>query len=247
MSINIYSIANHLSENGWKLISDSYKNLNSELEAICPNGHQQIITYGQWRKYPHCDICMGGAKNKVKGSVIPPKKINSQRILALDAATNTTGYSVYDDGELVAYGVFKTDSKNNLTERINEVKLWLKNMLEQHQIDFLGIENIQLETYGHNNFQVQTYNALARLQGVLLDAAFEMNVDSDLAYATEWRKYCGVGGGTGRENKKKQAQDKVKVWYGKDCTQDEADAICIGKYFCHMLKNSHSSWGEDIE
>ena len=56
-----------------------------------------------------------------------------------------------------------------------------------------------------------------------------------------------MGEGKGRENKKKQAQDKVKLWYQQDCTQDEADAICIGKYFCHILKNNKSSWGEDID
>ena len=30
------------------------------------------------------------------------------------------------------------------------------------------------------------------------------------------------------------------------CTQDEADAICIGKYFVHILKKNKSNWGEDI-
>jgi hypothetical protein len=29
-----------------------------------------------------------------------------------------------------------------------------------------------------------------------------------------------------------------------DCTEDESDAICIGKYFCGKLKKSN--WGEDI-
>ena len=32
MPINIYTVANHLEQEGWKLISDSYKNLNTELE-----------------------------------------------------------------------------------------------------------------------------------------------------------------------------------------------------------------------
>ena len=82
------------------------------------------------------------------------------------------------------------------------------------------------------------YRTLANLQGVLIDAIFEACIDHDLAYSVEWRKYCGVGDGTGRENKKKQAQDKVKLWYNQDCTQDEADAICIGKYFVSILKKN---------
>ena len=40
MSINIYTVANHLESEGWKLISNSYKNLNTELEMECPNGHK---------------------------------------------------------------------------------------------------------------------------------------------------------------------------------------------------------------
>jgi len=31
-----------------------------------------------------------------------------------------------------------------------------------------------------------------------------------------------------------------------DCTEDEADAICIGKYFCGKIKKNHTTWGEDI-
>ena len=115
-------------------------------------------------------------------------------------------------------------------------------MIDTHEIDFIGIENIQLQ--GHNGYQnVEVYRVLANLQGVLVDTAFEKCVDHALAYSVEWRKYCGVGEGTGRENKKKQAQEKVKLWYGQDCTQDEADAICLGKYFVSYLKKK-SSWGE---
>jgi len=73
-----------------------------------------------------------------------------------------------------------------------------------------------------------------------------MCIDHDLVYSTVWRQYCNVGSERGRENKKKLAQAKVKEWYNQNCTQDEADAICIGKYFVSKLKNSKSSWGEDI-
>jgi hypothetical protein len=45
MAINVYSVANHLEEEGWKLISDSYKNLDTELEMMCPQGHKQFQTY----------------------------------------------------------------------------------------------------------------------------------------------------------------------------------------------------------
>lgn len=248
MPINIYSVANHLQQQGWKLISDVYKNLNTELEMICPQGHKQLQTYANWRKHMICQQCMAGDPYKIKKNKVPIKKIDTQRILALDAATNTTGYSIFDNGELVSYGTYKADGSKNTTQRINEVKKWLQAMIQEIQPDFIGIENIQLQNYGNSNsFQVETYRALANLQGVLIDTIFEASIDYDLVYATQWRKYCDVGDGKGRENKKKQAQDKVKLWYKQDCTQDEADAICIGKYFCHLLKNSKSSWGESVD
>lgn len=245
MPINIYSVRNHLEENGWVLISDTYKNLNTELEMKCPKGHIQKQTYGNWRKHLTCEECLAGDPFKGKKNSVPIKKIDTRRILALDAATNITGYSIYDDNQLVTYGTFKTDSSKDAIERINEVKHWLLAMIKEIEPDFIGLEGIQLQSYGRGQLQVETYRVLANLQGVLLDTCFEACIDSDLVYAVEWRKYCGVGEGTGRENKKKQAQDKVKLWYGQDCTQDEADAICIGKYFVHYLKGK-KSWGEDI-
>lgn len=247
MPINLYSVRNHLESEGWKLVSDTYKNLDTELEMICPAGHKQSQTYGKWRKHIVCEVCMAGDKYKVKKNKVPIKKIDTTRVIGLDAATGTTGYSIYDDGVLVSYGTYKTDSEKNTEERINDVKKWLLAAIEEWEPDFVGLENIQLQSFGNNQFQVETYRVLANLQGVLIDTLFEKCIDHDLVSVNTWRHYCGVGEGKGRENKKKLAQEKVKLWYDQDCTQDEADAICIGKYFAHLIKNNKSSWGEDIE
>lgn len=245
MPINIYSVRNHLEQEGWKLISDTYKNLNTELEMQCPAGHIQSQTYGNWRRHPICEQCMAGDPYKVKKNKVPIKKIDTTRVLGLDAATNITGYSIYDDGVLVSYGTYKSVG-DDAEQRINDVKKWLRAALEEWEPDFVGIENIQLQQFGNNQFQVETYRVLANLQGVLVDTLFEACIDHDLVSVNTWRNYCNVGDGKGRENKKKQAQEKVKLWYNQDCTQDEADAICIGKYFAHIIKNNKSTWGEDI-
>ena len=247
MAINFYTVSNHLEEEGWRLISHEYKNLDTPLEMECPEGHYQTQTYREWRKRCVCEKCMAGDPYKVKQNKVPEKSANTTRILALDAATNITGYAVYDNKTLVSFGTFKVKNDVPTTERINIMKKWLQTVIQEWQPDFVGLENIQLQTYGanHNQMQVETYRVLANLQGVLVDTLFEACIDHDLCYSVEWRKLCGVGQGTGRENKKKQAQDKVKQWYDIDCTQDEADAICIGKYFCNVIKTSN--WGEDIE
>lgn len=248
MAINFYSVNNHLDQEGWRLISNSYKNLDTELEMECPKGHYQMQTYRKWRAHPVCEKCMAGDPYKVKKNKVPIKGIDTTRILALDAATNVTGYSIYDNKTLVSYGTFKVDSALPTTERINTIKKWLQAAIKEWEPDFVGVEHIQLQSYGANQsqMQVETYRVLANLQGVIMDTLFEACIDSGLVYSTEWRQLCGVGSGKGRENKKKQAQDKVKLWYNINCTQDEADAICIGKYFCNIIK-THSSWGDDIE
>ena len=248
-TINVYVVRNALEAEGWQLTSEVYKNLKTPLEMICPAGHKQEQTFDNWRKHKICDICMAGDPYKVKKNKVPRKGTDTQRILALDAATSVTGYAIYDDKVLVGYGVYKTSSTLPATERINQVKHWLKAALKEWEPDFVGIENIQLQKYGHRDtdVQVKTFQTLANLQGVILDTVFEACIDHDLVRPSEWRSYCGINDGdTHRDAKKKQAQAKVKVWYDMDCSEDEADAICIGKYFCGKLRSSKINWGEDI-
>lgn len=244
--INIYTVRNALEEDGWKLISDNYKNLRTPLEMICPCGHKQEQTFDYWRKHKLCEQCLAGDPYKIKKNKIPQKGIDTQRILALDAATGITGYSVYDNKILVGYGTFKTNSNYSSTKRINEVKQWLTAVLKEWEPDFVGVENIQLQKYGVLA-QVKTFQTLANLQGVILDTLFEASIDSDTVYPSEWRAYCGINDGDQhRDAKKKAAQVKVKMWYDINCTEDEADAICIGKYFCGKIKVNKLDWGEDI-
>ena len=147
MPINIYSVSNHLAGNGWKLISTEYKNLDTELEMECPEGHKQKQTYKKWRKHPICEICMAGDPFKGKKNSVPTKRIDTYRTLALDAATNTSGYSVYDDKTLVAYGTYKTDENKDVTERINEVKHWLEEIIKNIKPDFIGVVTLPINCF----------------------------------------------------------------------------------------------------
>ena len=218
-TINIYTVQNALETEGWKLISETYKNLKTPLDMICPQGHSQSQTFEYWRKHKMCD-----------------------------AATSVTGYAVYDNKVLVGYGTYKTTSTLEPVERINQVKNWLKAVLKEWEPDFVGIENIQLQKYGNKDtdVQVKTFQTLANLQGVLLDTIFEACIDSALVRPSEWRSLCGISDGDQhRDARKKAAQAKVKIWYDVQCSEDEADAICIGKYFCNKLRTK-INWGEDI-
>jgi len=94
---------------------------------------------------------MAGDPYKIKKNKVPAKNADTVRVLALDAATNITGYSIYDDRDLVSYGTFKT-SGEKAEERIHEVKEWLKVAVAAWEPDFVGIENIQLQSFGNNQY-----------------------------------------------------------------------------------------------
>ena len=247
MPINIYSVTNDLHEKGWRLISDVYKNLNTELEMECPNGHYQVKTFKEWRNNPICDSCLAqniSLQTNIN-SQIPEKSNEKYRVLALDAATVVTGFSLYDDHKLIAYGTHKVDSTLPTVERIKIIKKWLWDHILAVKPDLVGIEDIQLQTFKQGQYQVAMYKTLAQLQGVLIDLLFENHIPCTLVTASSWRKTCNIHADTGRENKKQATQEKVKEWYNIECSQDEADAICIGYYFIN--NTSTSSWGEDIE
>ena len=108
----------------------------------CPKGHYQMQTYRKWRAHPVCEKCMAGDPYKVKKNKVPVKGIDTTRILALDAATNVTGYSIYDNKTLVSYGTFKVDSALPTTERINTIKKWLQAAIKEWEPDFVGVEHI---------------------------------------------------------------------------------------------------------
>ena len=245
MAINIFTVQSDLESAGWQLLSTTYKNLKTPLEMVCPKGHIIQETYEAWRKKHECSECAKLAAKASKRNKLPQKNNNVYRILALDAATGTTGYSIYDDKQLVAYGTFTTQYSDDATDKINQVKKWVDEVCQVCAPDAIGIENIQYQ----KEHGVKTFQTLANLQGVLLDFCFE-NRDKykyGLAASSTWRSYLGINHGDQRESAKKQAQSYVKLMFGIDATQDEADAICLGKYFTSkFIEKRKIAWGEDI-
>lgn len=72
---------------------------------------------------------------------ILPKPANAYRLLALDQASHTTGYAIFDNGALVKYGRFHTDLDDEIA-RDSLIKSWFVSMLTNWKPDFVGIEGI---------------------------------------------------------------------------------------------------------
>ena len=147
MAINIYTVQADVEAAGWQLISTTYKNLKTPLDFICPKGHQVSDTYDNWRKHHICEECVKLSNGNVTRNKLPARsKDTRMRVLALDAATGTTGYAIFDDKKLVDYGTFTTNEFANSTGRINELKRWVDSVIEKTCPDAVGVENIQYYT-----------------------------------------------------------------------------------------------------
>ena len=211
-------------------MSTEYSNLKTELELQCPEGHSNFVTYEKFRRGTYeCPICKQNKFYRMNDSV--PKK-NGFRVLAFDQATITSGWSVFDDQTLVKYGSHTSDGSRS-TMRIANTKAWVASMIGNWHPDLVVFEDIQLQTYKKNEDEradaVVTYKKLAHLQGVLKNFCYEMNIPYKIAPPGTWRSHSKVKGNT-RSDQKRSAQLIVKKLYDISVTQDESDAILIGRW-----------------
>lgn len=221
--INIEFIQQELEQIGWKLISEEYQNLEQELEFECSEGHKVYSTWKKIRSKAICPICEQNQYKKNNTPILRKTK-SARRTLALDQASHTTGYALFEERKLIKWGIFEAKAESE-DQRIHEVDEWLQSKIHNWEIDIVGIEGIQYqETYG-----VTTFQTLARLQGVLINTCLNSKVKYRVCPTNTWRHHCNVKGRS-RVDRKRSMQLLIKEWYDVTVTDDVADAIGIGKY-----------------
>lgn len=223
--ITLESISEVLSAENWKVNSNEYKNLDTQMEFICPEGHIVYNTWGHLRTKRECPVCKQNKFNS-NAEIIIKKNSKVNRVLALDQATFKTGWSIFDGRELIKFGVYTIDGSDEGI-RLHTIKMWLMSMIENWRPDLVAIEGIQFQE--DKNMGVTTFQTLARLQGILIDLCVELNIPYKVCPTNTWRAHCGVKG-RARSDKKKSMQLIVKEKYDISVTDDESDAIGIGKY-----------------
>lgn len=228
MKYTIQTIQEILDESGWKIESDTYQNLDEPLTFECPEGHKVYDTWRHIRTNQRCPIC---EQNKYKNQSHSPHKKNKDtiRTLALDQSSRITGYSIYDNDTLVDYGVFEATQSDEIA-RANQLKQWVISMCSLWNIDWVGIEGVQLQ----QNMGVTTFQTLCRVQGILMNTCYDLKIHYQICPTNTWRAHCGVTGRY-RADKKRSCQLLIKKWYDVSVTEDEADAIGIGKYMAEKI------------
>lgn len=219
---------------GWTLLTEVYTNLKTDMHFKCPEGHNNYISLERWRRGHKCLMC---ENNPLKNVPISPIKKNGYRILALDQASITSGYAIFDDDKLVSYGKWSSNGTHS-TERISQTKSWIACMIEKWKPDLVVLEDIQLQKFGEDGQEgVITFKKLAALQGVLKNYCFESGIIYKIVSPSTWRAHSGIKGKL-RTDKKRNAQLKVKKLYDISVSQDEADAVLIGAWAVNDRQHS---------
>ena len=229
--IKIDDIKKDIEEKGWKLISESYKNLDEELIFECEEGHRVYAPWKKIRVKAECPICQSNIyKTQEDTSKIIPKKEGTKRVLGLDQATYKCGYAILDDGKLIKHGVFETSHEDEIA-RDSAIKSWLISLITNWQPDCIGIEGIQLQDRSNGNsiMGVTIFETLARLQGIIMETCYYYKIPYKVCHTATWRNHCNIKGRT-RVDRKRSMQLKIKEWYDITVSDDAADAIGIAKY-----------------
>lgn len=139
---------------------------------------------------------------------------------------------------MIKFGKWSSDGGHS-TERIANTKQWVASMIDKWKPDKVIFEDIQLQTYKKNPQEVvemvTTFKKLAHLQGVLKNYCYENGILYKIVPPPTWKSYSQVKG-SNRTDQKKSAQLRVKSIYDISVSQDEADAILIGRWAAHDQK-----------
>lgn len=153
-------------------------------------------------------------------------------LLALDQASKTSGYAIYNDDKLIDYGKFTFDD-TDLGIRLQKIKNKIKQLVIDYEVDEVVFEDIQLQD------NVETFKVLAMVLGVVEELLTELKIPHKTILASSWKSTLKIRGKQ-RPEQKRNAQAWVINTYNIKPTQDECDAICIGKHY--LLQKNHNNW-----
>ena len=144
------------------------------------------------------------------------------RVLALDQAQNITGYSVFDDTDLLKWGVINY-SREDVEIRLPLMSNHIQVIMDKWKPDIVVFEGVALKD------SVQRLIHLAQVQGCIMGMCFDRKIPYRIYQPTLWRKILEFEqrNEMSRRELKEQAVAFVKSAYGISVGDDTAEAICI--------------------
>ena len=162
------------------------------------------------------------------------------KLLALDQASYTTGYAIFANDELIEVNHFDCTGEE-LGDRLRQFRCQVDNLIIQYNINEVVFEDVQLqENKGGKEVGIKTFKMLSEVYGVLEELLVEKEIEYSIIPPIVWKATFKIAG-KGRKQEKQLAQAEVLQRYGLQCSEDEADAACIGTHYI-IKKNSEFDW-----
>lgn len=216
---------------GYTLVGDkNYSNILSRIIIECPHHHLIETCLNDIRKpsfvCPACDKEV----HFVNPKAVPPKN-GAYRIIAFDQATENFGLSIFDNGKLVFYSLYRFSG--TVSMRLVKIRKFIKEIvLDAWHPDFVVFEDIQFQK------AVLTFKVLAMLYGIVEELLAEEGITYASVSPNVWRKYAGTAG-KNRAMEKQLSKALVKQKYNVDVVDDIAEAILIGQYAVKVYYDGH--------
>ncbi|MGD9489282.1 MAG: crossover junction endodeoxyribonuclease RuvC [Calditrichaceae bacterium] len=155
------------------------------------------------------------------------------KILGVDPGLNITGYGMIEIAEnenpqLFTYGHIRTNARKSLSERLHQIYSKLNDVINEHQPDFMAIEDL---FYAEN---VKTAIIMGHARGAAIVAGMNNGVDVT-EYTAREVKMSVVGNGAAA---KSQVQFMVRNILGvkeKIEPDDASDALAVALCKWHRL------------
>lgn len=148
----------------------------------------------------------------------------------LDQSTKKSGYSVWRNNKLIDHGVLDSNIKeNDYLKRIQVMSALIETLIDKYKPNYVVIEGVQYQS------NQNTYHQLSVNQGAIIKMLFDRSIEFSIVPVNTWRSYNEIKGNKKREEQKLAAIALVKELYGIDATDDECEAILIGRYAVEKL------------
>ena len=154
------------------------------------------------------------------------KGVIKMRICGIDASTNATGISIFEDGKYIRHTLIDLHKVKDAYQRIPMMANKICEYLDSAApVDVIIMEKSILKT------NIDTVQKLSNLAGAVMLYAYQNNIEFKHPVPSGWRKIVGLQQSSKikREVLKLEAVKAVSQEYGIDVTDDEAESILLAR------------------
>lgn len=168
------------------------------------------------------------------------------KILSFDQAANVSGWSYWEDGKPVEWGIV-SPIPSSLTggARLYSLRKQFKALIKKYNPDQILIENPvggEEDKKAGPTANWKTMQVLCQVQGVLLELIDECLKPVEIISPSSWQFTCGIHKRE-RTLRKAGAVEFVERHYGlKNVEQDVVDSICIAHHYVESNREERSAF-----